>query len=275
MLDCPTLTQLHLSTCKLPPRSADAIADFLRSPRSRTLEYLELNGNRLGAEGVRKIVDAVEEAHHGIVQVGVLANEQNAPTVEPNGDGEITGNDGVNGHEDIERVDPVIEGKQLHHLVHERLPELVMRNFLLTRRIRKAALRIIGPARILLHAQAPSDQDTASRVLDEVSSVSISAPSPISRPFRLLELPPEVLNHIVRHCSQDPYALSGTQFARLRSEAASREELGKLARMRTERLKNVWDKEDRIAKERGIRDDWLRKGRWDKWELNVPACNGA
>lgn len=240
------------------------------------LEYLELNGNRLGAEGVRQIVDVVEEHHFGIVQVGLLANEQNFSEGEINGDGQasIDHENGAEG-ERIERVDPVAEGRQLHHQVHERLPDLVLRNRFLTRRVRRAALRAIGPARILLHAQSPSDEQTAARVLAEVSSVSSGSADTIPRPFRLLELPPEVLNHIVRHCSQDPYALSGSQFARLRTEAASREELRKMVRLRKERLKGIWEKDERVVKEREVREGWLRRGKWDKWEQQSAGQNVA
>ena len=265
--DCPTLTQLHLSTCKLPPSAADAIVDFLKSSRSRNIEYLELNGNRLGADGVRKIVDAVESHNFGIVQVGLLANEQNASVGEEDADHSIV-NGEPSSEEYIERVDPVAESKQLHHEIHERLPELVTRNRLLTRRIRRAALRTLAPARILLNALPPSDEDTASRVMSEVSSLSATSSINISQAFPLLELPPEVLNHIIRHCSQDPYAMTGGQFARLRTEAGSRDELGKMIRLRKERIKGIWDREDLKAREREVREDWLRRGKWDKWETN-------
>jgi hypothetical protein len=166
------------------------------------------------------------------------------------------------------KVDPVAEGKHLHHEVHERLPELVMRNRLLTRRTRRAALRTLAPARILLNALPPSDQETTARVMSEVSSVSTASPGSVPRAFPLLELPPEVLNHIIRHCSQDPYAMTGSQYARLRSEAGSREELGKMIRLRKERIKGIWDKEDLRAREREVREDWLKRGKWDKWETD-------
>lgn len=212
----------------------------------------------------------VEQHHFGIVQVGLLANEQNQP-----GDPATNGHGDGNGHIGSDAtadppipvvIDTVAEGKQLHHEVHERLPDLVLRNRYLTRRIRKAAVRAIAPARVLPHAQPPSDDDTAARIMAEVSAVSAASPTTAKRPFPILELPPEVLNHIVRHCSQDPYAFTGSQFARLRAEAASREELGRMVRLRQERLKGIWDKEERQAREREMRDDWLRRGKWDKWE---------
>ena len=214
-----------------------------------------------------KIVDAVESHHFGIVQVGLLANEQITPSSRESAglmddtDGEDSSSD-----EPIEAVDLVAERKQLHHQVHERLPEFIMRNRILTRRIRRAALRTIAPARILLNALPPSDQDTTTRVISEVASVSTASPTTVPQAFPLLELPHEVLNHIIRHCSQDPYAMTGSQFARLRSEAASRDELAKSIRLRKERIKGVWYEEDMQAKEREFRDDWLKRGKWDKWE---------
>jgi hypothetical protein len=101
----------------------------------------------------------------------------------------------------------------------------------------------------------------------EVSDVSLAtSTSPNNHPFRILDLPPEVLNHIIRHCSQDPYAMSERQYARLRTEAASTEELGRLVRLRKERLRGIFTREEKEGKEREIRDEWLRRGRWDKWE---------
>jgi hypothetical protein len=257
-LDCPSLTELHLSTCKLLPPSAEAISDFLKSPRSRSLEYLELNGNNLGAEGVRKIVDAVEESHFGILQVGVLSNEEWPRSNVNDDDDPELGPEGFDSEQ---------EGKLLRHLVHERLPDLIFRNRYVTRRVRRAALRTIGPARILLHARPPSDEDTASRIMEEVSAVSLTcSASPTSRPFPILELPPEVLNLIIRHCSQDPHAMTESQYARLRSQAENRDELTKLVRLRTERLKGIFSHDEQVRKEREIRDEWLKRGKWDKWE---------
>jgi hypothetical protein len=105
--------------------------------------------------------------------------------------------------------------------------------------------------------------------MEEVSSISNHGESQVTPPstaFRIMDLPPEVLNHIIRHCSQDPYAMSGSQYARLRSEAESREELGKMVRLRKERLKGIYSREEKDLKEREIRDEWLKRGRWDKWE---------
>lgn len=200
-----------------------------------------------------------------------MANDQRSPS--------STGSPGMmddteeeeedsNSDEPVEMIDPVAEAKQLSHQVHERLPELVMRNRLLTRRIRKAALRTLAPARILLNALPPSDQDTTARVISEVASVSTDSPTNVAQAFPLLELPPEVLNHVIRHCSQDPYAMTGSQFARLRSEATSRDEPAKTIRFRKERIKGVWYEEDLQAKEREVCDDWLRRGKWDKWETS-------
>jgi len=257
-LEYPDLTELHLSTCKLPTSAAETIATFLASPSARRLEYLELNGNRLGADGVRTIVDAVEQSHFGIVQVGLLANEEYSRSTAEDEDTPETPREGY---------DPEQEAKQLRHLVHERLPELLFRNRYVTRRIRRAALRIIGPARILLHAQPLSDEDTASRIMTEVSATTSNTPSAnTNRPFPILDLPPEVLNHVIRHCSQDPYAFSSKQYAMLRMQAADRDELGRSVRLRKDRMKGIYSREEKDAKEREMRDEWLRKGGWDKWE---------
>ena len=59
-LSSPHLRELHLSACNLGPELSRDIATFLRSRHARNLELLELNGNSLGAEGVKHIVDAIE-----------------------------------------------------------------------------------------------------------------------------------------------------------------------------------------------------------------------
>ena len=258
-LEANELTELHLSTCKLPPKAADCIAKFIAGSHSRNLVYLELNGNHLGAESVRTIVDAIESSNYGLIQVGLLANEEYPRT---------TGEDDETRVQPREDYDPVHEAKQLHHLVHERLPELMFRNQFLTRRIRRAALRTLVPARILLNAQPLSDEDTAKHVMAEVAAVSAHSTTPTPSTFRILDLPPEILHLVIRHCSQDPYALSERQFVQLRTHAEGKENLGRIVKRRKERMVGIFSDEEEKEKEREMRDDWLRSGRWDKWEQN-------
>jgi hypothetical protein len=39
-----------------------------------------------------------------------------------------------------------------------------------------------------------------------------------------------------------------------------------MVRMRKERLKGIYSREEKDVKEREIMDEWLKRGRWDKWE---------
>jgi hypothetical protein len=263
-LESNELTELHLSTCKLPVKAAECIATFVGRSSCRNLEYLELNGNHLGVEGVHKIVDAIEQYNYGLVQVGLLANEEYP---------RMTGEDDETRVTPREGYDSVQEAKQLHHLIHERLPELMFRNRFSTRRVKRAALRTLAPARILLNAQriTESDEDTAKHVMAEVAAISLDSSSipPPSRPFRIMDLPTEILHLVIRHCSRDPSALSERQFVQLRTHAESRESLSRLVKRRKERMAGLYLREDEDVKEREMKEDWLRSGRWDKWELNT------
>ncbi|ORY28163.1 hypothetical protein BCR39DRAFT_535829 [Naematelia encephala] len=259
LLDAPRLRQLHLSTCDLPETVAGAISSFLRSSRSRYLERLELNGNCLGAVGVAQIIDAIEESHFGLRQLGVFANDTRRAV-------------------DEDEVSPMPLPAEIRHAEERalgeqlgRLPILLERNRLYTRRIRRAAQRAIAPARIILNARSLTADETAQRVLSSVGSTSSSSSSYTSPDptFPLLDLPLEVVHHVVRHTSGDAVAFSEAQFARLRAEAVDRESMKRTRRVLEERFRGQ-DKEGRLRLENEIREAWLRRGGWDKWESGSP-----
>ncbi|KAL1411992.1 hypothetical protein Q8F55_002987 [Vanrija albida] len=75
------------------------------------------------------------------------------------------------------------------------------RNAALTRRVRRSAIQMLAPARVLLNAHALT---------------------PASVPFA--RLPAEIVLDIVRACADEPGALTGAQFARLRTLATDRQE---------------------------------------------------
>jgi hypothetical protein len=257
-LSAPSLTELHLSACDISTSTGSDIAQYLQSARSRNIEILELNGNHLGSTGVREIVDAVELSNFGLLQLGVLANDLPVPPISETDDHSLSVTESIHA-----------ETRALHHEVHDRLPPLLQRNRALTRRIRNATIRTIPAARIVLNAQPVSDEDMAKSIIDQVASLSISNPSaPVKRPFPILDLPREVIYLIVRHCSGDAYAFSESQFSRLRVEAEDREALKKLARATQPRSEGTEDKLEREMSKRQVRDEWLKRGKWDKWEVN-------
>lgn len=249
-LNSPHLRELHLAACGLTPEAAPAIAEFIRSPRSRSLECLLLNGNQLGGAGVTQIVDAVEEDNRSLMMVGLLANHHSEARVDDGDVRELPGLVTANQK----------EGEQLEYQVHRRLPALLDRNRILTRRVRTAASRAISPARIILNALPPSNEATAQRVISDISSGTSAY-----NPFRLLDLPGEVIHLIVRHASGDPRALSEGQFTRIKQEAVNRSALKAWSRKRIELLKgkNIMEEKDAIVE---LKELWLRAGKWDKWE---------
>lgn len=256
LLNAPHLHELHLSICNIGPELAGPVIRLLRSDRSRSLELLGLNGNNLGHEAVRDIIDAVEEGCFTVRNLGLYANHSRRST---------------QGEEDEEApiaraiVSATLEGKRLGDET-ERIPALLERNRLLTQRVQQAALRCLPCARILLNAQPLSDLETARMA---VESISLKQHTPY---FRLLDLPPEVLYLIVRHTSSDASALSDAQYTRLRKDAEGGEGLRKAVRMAQSKTKGwVSDESTQRALSMELRDDWLRSGRWDKWERDTKA----
>ncbi|KAK8853054.1 hypothetical protein IAR55_003755 [Kwoniella newhampshirensis] len=262
-LVCPNLSELHLSACDLPTKVADSISQFLRSDRSRNLEVLELNGNKLGSRGVEQILDVVEVSNFSLRVVGLLANTSMEPSI-------VSIDDDVGGGGDENRSGNLNEAqaaygrdmelRALEYQVHTRLPRLLERNRVLTKRARRAASKILAPARIIINARVPSDEETAQRVIEQISSGTSS-----STPFPLLDLPEEVVHLIVRSIGGDDRALSEGQWARLRVEAGDRGSLARNVRMRQERMRGKGRGDEREVM-RGLKEDWLRRGRWDRWE---------
>ena len=240
---------MHLSACKIGPELAKPIISFLTSPRSRNIEELELNGNHLGLEAVTGIVDAVEHSNFTVKQIGLLSNQQKDSS-------SLLDSEPSSSRRQEER--------SLDYQVHDRLPPLLERNRVLTRRVRRAAFRIIAPARILLNARPLNDEETAHEVIDSVANGDSSSK------FRLLDLPTEIMHNIVRHCSRDPTALSEAQFARLRAEAEDREGMTRTRDVLRDRLvKADADQVGQVVFD--VREEWLRRGKWDRWELDRPV----
>ncbi|GFZ48506.1 hypothetical protein JCM24511_06254 [Saitozyma sp. JCM 24511] len=276
-LSSPHLTELHLNTCAIGPGLAPSIAAYLRSTRSRRLELLELNGNHLGLSGVREIVDAVERGNFTIKHLGLVANESLPPRPHREGGDDIV--DGADEDEQSESPEPedrrsaeekLAEERALSYEVHERLPVLLERNRVLTRRVRRAAVRCLAPARILLNAQpiVIDDLTTARQVIEEVSSNRTHLRP---QPFPLLSLPEEVLHLVIRHTSGDATALSDSQWVRLRTEAGNRESLRRAARSLESKLRRAYTIEERQGAGRELMEEWLMRGKWDRWELDRPA----
>ncbi|OCF32157.1 hypothetical protein I317_07118 [Kwoniella heveanensis CBS 569] len=263
----PHLRQLQISTSNFPSSIASSIADYLRSPRSRDLEYLELNGNNLGEKGVAEIVDAVDENNFSIQALGLLANQ--STTLGAVTEIDVENDVGTEARERVLMADRESEQASMEYQIHRRLPILLERNRILTSRIRKAALKTLVPARIVLNALPPSDEDIAQRVISDVSTGSTYSG------FRLLDLPEEVVQLIVRHSSGDSTAFSDDQWTRLRREATDKDSLQRSIQAREERLKarglgmgagSMGDRDERKEVDRQLREDWLRRGQWDRWE---------
>jgi hypothetical protein len=284
-LNATHLKELFLSTCNVGPECTPALVRYLSLGRSRNLERFELNGNKLGAEAVTTIVDAVEMCNFSIQNLGLFANHASPqfqgiiPFDDADG-GADQDQSPVNTPRPWSEEEKKNEERILSYQVHERLPVLLVRNRVLTRRVRRAALCAIAPSRIMLNARPLNDDERAedaARVARHVISNlgpswnGSSAPPPSTSSgvsFPLLDLPREVIYLIARHCSRDPSALSEAQFGRLRKEAEDRKSIARSASILFERTRKAeWGMEKEAEME--AQGDWLRRGGWDKWDLDV------
>jgi hypothetical protein len=262
-LNTPHLRELHLSICDLPPSCVPAIVEFLRSPRSQKLGVLELNANALGRLGVTAILDALESANYSVYRIGLSANNAaparaNSPLSDSENEDVWRETHGVwESDEAMSRDDP----RSMSNQINNRVPALQSRNAELGRRVRNAASRTIAPLRMIVNARAPSDAETAQRVLADAAPDAAPPPH-----FPLLELPPEVQLVIARHASQDADALSDDQWARLVSHAKDPASLGKMA-ARMKRAQQSVQFGARNYREQEVREAWLGEMGCEWWEL--------
>ncbi|WOO82879.1 uncharacterized protein LOC62_04G006362 [Vanrija pseudolonga] len=265
-LNAQHLHTLHLSTCDIPSGCAAAIADYVRSPRSRGLKVLELNENRLGRRGVSLILDAVEAANFSLLHIGLMFNDRRRRRRRPR-----RFPASPTDSSDESDSDDHLDNSSLAHQLDKRVPALQFRNEALTARVRRAASRAIAPARIILCARSPTATETAARVMHEASRDT----SPVV-PFALLDLPAEVQVLIARHCSRDAAALSEAQWTRLRLLAADPGDLRNAARKMRAACADVQlgkaTRAQRRERLREVRDEWLVTGGWECWELNRPQA---
>lgn len=255
-LDAPHLRKLHMSACRITSDCVPALAAFLRSPRSQRMQLLELNGNSLGRLGVMAILDAIEEANFSISRIGLFANTER---LWPDDSDEDEDDDEVR-EEVVEYPDS--DPHSMAWQISERLPLLQQRNGQLTQRVRRAALRALAPTRMILHARPPSDAEVAQRVLAH-SSPDVAGLAQ----FRLMDLPIEIRQHIARHCSGDPYAMTDAQWVHVRSHAEKRETLKRMAkRMRGATAEASGDRHKKYQAFL-VRDGWLAEVGCEWWEL--------
>lgn len=257
-----------------------AIVEYLRSPRSQKLGVLELNANALGRLGVTAILDALESANYSVYRIGLFANNAApARSSSPDGTGLLSDSENEDvwrethgvweSDEAMSRDDPRSMSNQITH----RVPALQSRNAELGRRVRTAASRAIGPLRMIVGARAPTDAETAQRVLADTNSPEAEAEAAAtggekaSGFFPLLKLPPEVQLVVARHCSRDAYAMSDDQWARLVSHAQDPTSLAKMGVRMRKAEQTVQFGVARTYMGQEVREAWLGEMGCEWWEL--------
>lgn len=220
-LNSPHLRELHLSACNLGSSVSAPISSFLRSSRSNHLDRLELNANALGPGAVIEIVGALEEGNFTLSgSLGLFANEPNVAV--------RTDDDGIAlqpTEMPEEESEPVVEGsKAQQDAIEFTLPAILARNRTLTRRTRRAAMRTLAPARIILLGRGPNASEIAKQVIGNLPSSSSSSSATSSR-FDILALPIEIIHTIIKHV-RDADAFSPLQWTRFLEFACDRTTIG-------------------------------------------------
>jgi hypothetical protein len=219
-LNSPHLRELHLSACNLGSSVSGPISSFLRSSRSIHLDRLELNANALGPSAVIEIVNALEEGNFTLSgSLGLFANE---PVVAV-----PTDDDGIalqpTEMPDAER-EPAVEGsKAQQEAIEFTLPAILARNRTLTRRTRRAAMRTLAPARIILLGRGPNANEIAKQVIGSLPSTSSTAHT--TPTFDILALPIEIVHTIIKHV-RDADAFSPSQWTQFLEFACDRKTIG-------------------------------------------------
>lgn len=252
----------------------------------QNLASLHLNGNELGLGGVSHVLDALEEGNCRMLSLGLAANGIPNP-VPHNEDLEdpVAGTlddafptppaaaSGQRSQEiDVEflRRRARNDDSALNEQVHVRLPDLLTRNHFLAGRVRQAALNAYGPARVLLNARprprSPQPDLPAAATSHAATSEATSTSTTPLAYFPLFRLPPHLVSLIVMHCSSDPSALSSAQWQHLKSDATDRAAWAGRRDRRRKWKQDMKVRAERKAEEALLRDRWIRKGGWDKWE---------
>jgi hypothetical protein len=249
------LEELNLNSCHLGPRVFAALGDYLSQSRSSPLHSLHVMQNDIGLKDIRALIDIVEKDNFTLQVLDVdISSEE--------------GQGGVNMQPTMRNpYGQFSEEEEARFAAAEkegsRLDAVLSRNIQLCIRVKKAAVQYLPYAQIILNAK-PGLAD-------------LPLPTSDPSPFRLLDLPRELIRLTIRHICDDPLALSDAQFARLCDEAETKEALGR-------RLALSGLGEEEAKRKRGtsglrpvftpwgnylVRDSWLKDGRWDRWERNV------
>lgn len=150
----------------------------------------------------------------------------------------------------------------------QRLDRCLKRNVGLTRRAQKAALRCLPAARIILNDRFLAGVRSSARQRSNKTNPPSSAAAHATTPhFRLLDLPPDLIDLIVRHTSGDATALSHAQYARIRIDASGKDGLRRVMKAakdgKTARC-TVWG-DTKV----GSKEEWLESQGLSKWEKDV------
>ncbi|WOO82934.1 uncharacterized protein LOC62_04G006414 [Vanrija pseudolonga] len=205
------------------------IVEFLKSPRSFGLESLVMSGRSLTAADLSAIVDAVRDFNPTLSAVNMCeCKSKRLASCACHG----LGDDGEAWDRQVRRLAVYLE-----------------RNAILTKRVRRAAVRSLVLARVVAGGRSVGGVANGSAG-DEVNGANGSVANRTGNdihkaatngagadadahtraaPFPLLELPPHLRANIIRHASADPLALTDEQWSKLLSHVEDPASLGRLA----------------------------------------------
>ncbi|KAL1408602.1 hypothetical protein Q8F55_005415 [Vanrija albida] len=186
----------------LSPVEVGAVCAFLRT-RARGLDHVELNGQLLAADDIGAIAAALA-ANGTITQLDLCSCRRLAAPEE----GECT-----------------CEGSLAHPATRAHLAQIAdieRRNRRANARVGSAAIRALVVSRVLLHAYEPGHTPGDERASGASPRQSEPPQAPV---FRILDLPPEIVQHILSFCT-DSAALTRRQWVRVLRRALDRGRIG-------------------------------------------------
>lgn len=218
------LSTLHFDECDLRTSTAEAIAHYLSSPASRRLVSFHASHNNLGLDGVSVILSFINRSNYTLSDPLFWFNAK-PPFIEGYADNDYWQeqyvDDFITFDKELqdEAFPPEMRPRELQHFMrrvedlHRFEDVLKKRNERYAIRVRQAARRVLGPARVVLLGRE-----------DEAAAKST---------LHLLNLPRELQVMILRYLTSPPDSpvlfLSNSQWSRVTAYASDRSKLHTMA----------------------------------------------
>ncbi|KAL1408990.1 hypothetical protein Q8F55_005811 [Vanrija albida] len=166
------LCDLELKGCVMPVSVAPAIAEYLASPRSRSLRRLGMKYNNLGLKGFKVVMEALERSNFTLEELELFATNDPYYSRAPRE------HEWYGGKPDVTELAianmPAKEYDELSSIIDDQIFDVLGRNEELGGRVNEAVTRVLVPARIILHGREPTKAE-AKRQVKKAAAAAIEA----------------------------------------------------------------------------------------------------